>query len=360
MVYLDNAATTPVLPSFIEIVTEVMKKLWGNPSSPHAWGQAAASQLQTARTLAAQAINASSNQIIFTSGGSESNALALNGWDNIYVSAAEHHSIIMTPGAKLLPVNGDGIIMEGKLDQIEPGSLVSIQMVNSETGVWQDIKTLSKLTHDKGAFFHCDAVQAFPHFRIDVKDLDVDFLSISGHKFGCASGVGLLYVKNPYLVSPMIHNTQEFGMRGGTENLPYIVAMAKEMARVAEQNHLDHQLIYTSYESYLYDYFRQHELDFRFNGTRINYAILSVSFRGIDALQLVEALSEQAIYVSTGQACASHEAKPSYILEAMHVPEDYINGTIRLSFSPETTWEDIKQAAAAIVACVKLLGGKDE
>lgn len=360
MIYLDNAATTPVLPSFMETANEVMKKLWGNPSSPHAWGQAAASQLQTARALAAWAINASSDQIIFTSGGSESNALALNGWEKIYAQAVEHHSIMMHPNVELMPVNEDGIIKEGAFGHICFGSLVSVQMVNSETGVWQDIKTLSKLAHDKGAFFHCDAVQAFPHFQIDVKDLDVDFLSISGHKFGCAPGVGLLYVKDPHLISPMIHNTQEFGVRGGTENLPYIVAMSKEMARVAEQNHLNHQLTYTSYESYLYDYFRQHGLNFRFNGTRINYAILSISFRGIDALQLVEALSEQGIYVSTGQACASHEAKPSYTLEAMHVPEDYINGTIRLSFSPETTWEDIKQAAAAIVACVKLLGGKNE
>lgn len=360
MIYLDNAATTPVRESFKKTVAQTMDLLWGNPSQLHAIGQTARSQLESARALAAKAIGAQSNQIIFTSGGSESNALALNGWKKIYVSAVEHHSIMMIPGIKFLPVYEDGIVMTESLNQIEPDSLVSIQMVNSETGVWQDIKTFAKVVHSRGAYIHCDAVQGFPHFRIDVKDLDVDFLSISGHKFGCSAGVGLLYAKDPSLLNPLIHNTQEFHVRGGTENLPYIVGMANEMERVAKQPFLFIELQYADYESYLYDYFYHEGLDFKFNGNSVTYSILSISFRGIDALQLVEALSEQEIYVSTGQACASHEAKPSYILEAMHVPEDYINGTIRLSFSPETTWEDVKQAAAAIVACVKLLGGKNE
>ena len=356
MIYLDNAATTPVHLSFRKQADAVMERVWGNPSSPHKIGGLAASLLQTSRALAAKCIGTTSDHIIFTSGGSESNALALNGRE-VYASAVEHHSILLSPGVHILPVDSEGLVKEGALAEIPDGALVQVQMVNSETGVWQDIKRLAKLTHNRGALFHCDAVQGFPHFRIDVEDLDVDFLSISGHKFGCAPGVGLLYTKDPSKLIPMLHNTQEFGARGGTENLPYISAMAKEMAEVVKQDYEALEMRYMDYENYLTNFFRHEGLDFRFNGTRITYAILNISFRGVDALQLVQALSEQNIYVSTGSACASHEAKPSHILEAMQVPADYIDGSIRLSFSPETNWDDIKYGAQAIAACVKLLGG---
>lgn len=355
MIYLDNAATTKTNEYFIDLVTHVMKTPIRNPSSFHQLGIKASQYLEYARSWAAQAINADSDQIIFTSGGSESNNLALNGWASVYASAVEHHQIISRPGINLLPVDSEGLIIEQELEKIPAGSLVSIQMVNNETGVWQDIKRLCKIVHEHGSYFHCDAVQAFPHFKIDVNDLDIDFLSISGHKFGCAAGVGLLYAKDQTLLSPLIFNSQEFGLRGGTENLPYIFAMAVMMNRVIKQDFDALQQKYIDFEICLTNHFTQAGLDFRFNGTQIMYAILSVSFRNINALQLVEALNEQEIFVSTGSACNSYELGPSYVLKAMKVPEEYINGTIRISFCPETTMEEIEKAAEIIVACVKLL-----
>lgn len=355
MIYLDNAATTKTSVEFAMVSSYIMSSIPCNPSSAHRMGSASKEMLEHARSQAAQTINAESNQIIFTSGGSESNAFALNGWKSIYASSVEHHQIIMTPGINLLPVDTEGLVIEQELEKIPAGSLVSIQMVNNETGVWQDIKRLCEIVHAHGSYFHCDAVQAFPHFRINVKDLDVDFLSISGHKFGCAAGIGLLYAKDKTLLSPLIHNTQEFDLRGGTENVPYIFAMSGLMKDIALQDYEVLEQHYMDFEDYLTTYFTREGLDFRFNGTRITYAILSISFKGINALQLVEALDEQGVMVSTGSACASHETEPSHVLKAMHVPDEYINGTIRISFCPDTTMDEVKEAAEVIAACVKLL-----
>ena len=355
MIYLDNAATTEVSPFFINDAKFILSAHWENASSNSIKGREARQFVETARLRAATAIGASPNQIIFTSGGSECNALALNGWKSIYTSSVEHHQIVMMPGINLLPVDTEGLVIEYELEKIPAGSLVSIQMVNNETGVWQDIKRLCEIVHAHGSYFHCDAVQAFPHFRIDVNDLDVDFLSISGHKFGCAAGIGLLYVKDKSLLSPLIHNTQEFGLRGGTENCAYICGMANRMYSIIHQDYEALEQRYMDFEDYLTTYFTREGLDFRFNGTRITYSILSISFKGINALQLVEALDEQGVMVSTGSACASHETEPSHVLKAMHVPDEYINGTIRISFCPDTTMDEVKEAAEVIAACVKLL-----
>lgn len=370
MIYLDNAATTKPDPLFIEAVNETMREMWGNPSSSHAWGQIAASRLQTARTMAAKAIGARSDQIIFTSSGTEANQLALNFVSNIYASKIEHPSILAYPYL-YFSVDEEGLIIEDILDyQLKDyqlkryngknnnSSTVCVQMVNNETGVWQDVERLAQIAHDNDTLIHCDAVQAFPHFRIDVKELDVDTLSISGHKFGCAPGVALLYAKDPDQVYPLIMNSQEFGLRGGTENLPYIYGMACMMQKVTEQDYDALEQRYIDFDECLVNTFTRERLDFRFNGVQVTYAIRSVGFNGVDGMQLAEALSGHGIMVSTGSACSSGEHQISPVLEAMHVPEKYAKGTIRISFCPETTMEEVQTAANAIAANVKLLGGK--
>lgn len=365
MIYLDNAATTKPDPLFIEAVNETMRKMWGNPSSNHAWGEKAAARLQRSREMAARAIGAKPEQIIFTSSGTEANQLALNLKDDIYASEIEHPSILAYPYLHF-SVDEEGLIIEDILDyqlkyfkeKNDESSTVCIQMVNNETGVWQDVERLARIVHGHGVYLHCDAVQAFPHFRIDVKELDVDFLSISGHKFGCAPGVGLLYAKDPEQVYPLIINSQEFGLRGGTENLPYIYGMACMMQKVTEQDYDALEQRYIDFDECLLNTFTRERLDFRFNGVQVTYAIRSVGFNGVDGMQLAEALSEHGIMVSTGSACSSGEHQISPVLEAMHVPEEYAKGTIRISFCPETTMEEVQLAANAIAANVRLLGGK--
>ena len=364
MIYLDNAATTKPDPLFIEAVNETMRKMWGNPSSSHAWGEKAAARLQKAREMAARAIGAKPEQIIFTSSGTEANQLALNFGCNIFASKIEHPSILANPYEDVL-VDEEGLIWEDILEsQLEYAknhclpNIFCVQMVNSETGVWQDVERLTRIIHDSNGLVHCDAVQAFPHFRIDVNELNVDTLSISGHKFGCAPGVGLLYAKDPDQIYPLIVNSQEFGLRGGTENLPYIYGMACMMQKVTEQDYDALEQRYIDFDECLLNTFTHERLDFRFNGVQVTYAIRSVGFNGVDGMQLAEALSEHGIMVSTGSACSSGEHQISPVLEAMHVPEEYAKGTIRISFCPETTMEEVQLAANAIAANVRLLGGK--
>lgn len=366
MIYLDNAATTKPDPLFIEAVNETMRKMWGNPSSSHAWGMKAAARLQRSREMAARAIGAKPEQIIFTSSGTEANQLALNFVSDVFASDIEHPSV-SEMAHTLLKVDDEGLLKESYVEELLHVSssdyptaryVICAQMVNNETGVWQDVERLARIVHGHGVYLHCDAVQAFPHFRIDVKELDVDFLSISGHKFGCAPGVGLLYAKDPEQVYPLITNSQEFGLRGGTENLPYIYGMACMMQKVTEQDYDALEQRYIDFDECLLNTFTRERLDFRFNGVQVTYAIRSVGFNGVDGMQLAEALSEHGIMVSTGSACSSGEHQISPVLEAMHVPEEYAKGTIRISFCPETTMEEVQLAANAIAANVRLLGGK--
>lgn len=326
-----------------------------NPSSTYS--VPADDLLFLSRNLAASAIGADVYQIVFTSSGSESNNLAVHcNPTELWISAVEHHSLLMIPHDREIPVDSNGIIDEECLKEVPKGALVCIQMVNNETGVFQDIEHLAKIVHDRGAYIHCDAVQGFPHLSIDVKKLGIDSLSISGHKFGCAAGVGVLYVKDPSRLIPLIYNTQERGLRGGTENIPYIAAMANRMVKVAEENAKDNaQLKYMEFENYIYNELVRSKIPFLANGVQICYSILSLSFKGVNGVQLAQVLADQDVFVSTGSACASKLSEPSHVLKAMNISEDYINGSIRISFSSETTMTEVKKATKILITILKYL-----
>ena len=358
MIYLNNASTTKISDSFKKDIQFCFETAWMNPSSTYPVFEQ--ELLWKCRETAAKAINSEVYQIIFTSSGSESNALATSLASNgeLWVSTVEHESLYSIPLTNKIHVDENGKIKEDELYDVPRGATVCIQYVNNETGVFQDIPKIAKILHERGAYLHCDAVQAFPHLPIDVKTLDVDSLSISGHKFGCAPGCGLLFVKDQGRFKPQISNTQEWGLRGGTENLPYIYGMTNRMMKIANSDFDNSKFI--DYEDYIYSSLTASGIDFIVNGVETIYSIISLSFRGIRGLDLAQILADQQIYVSTGSACSSFTNKASHVLEAMNVPKDYIHGSIRISFSPETTMSEVKTATKAIITAVKMLKGRDE
>lgn len=352
LLYLDNAATTKVLP---EVEREILStiKYYGNPSSIHAMGEQSQKIIKKSRTIISSSINASPTEIIFTSSGTEADNLALKGFYfantgyEIVTSPIEHKAILnsckflSSIGAKIhyVDINNEGKIdLEDlkniclKIQKNNNKPFVSIQFANNEIGTIQDIKTLSSIIHNYNGVFHTDAVQAFPEIKIDVKALNIDMLSVSGHKIGTPKGIGFLYIKRGLKLEPIIHGgQQEFSLRAGTENLPYIAGLAKAVQLIDYNSVIDMKN--------LRDYIIKRCIDEFGNNIIINgssYRLannISISFKHTDGEALSMLLSLKNIYVSTGSACNSLNIETSYVLKEINVDKDYILGTIRISLS---------------------------
>lgn len=368
MIYLDNAASTPVLPEALEAAMPFLSECWGNPSSIHAQGRRAAIAVIEARERCALAIGAQPDEIYFTSGGTEADNMALRsaalsgrraGRNRIVASAIEHPAVLNTCKAleaegfeaRYIGADSDGFIDMAQARELidENTAVASVMAANNEVGTVQPIKEIAELCRKCGAVFHTDAVQAAGHIPLDVGELGCDMLSVSAHKFGGIRGAGFLYCRRGVSLEPLIYGGgQESGMRSGTENTAAIVAMGKALeiscGNIARDGGYVRGLRDRLIKSLL-----------AIPGSRLNGGIsgrlagnVNVSFAGVEGESLVLGLDLRGVCASSGSACASGEEEPSHVLRAMGVPEEMLKGSLRLTISARNTAGEIDTAAQAV------------
>ncbi len=363
-IYLDNAATTPILPEVIEVVSSTMLDVYGNPSSAHQHGRKAKTMVETARKNIAKCFNASASEIIFTSGGSEADNLVLInavrnfGVKTIISSKIEHHAVLHT--IDFLEINYDINILwvdlneygevninhlESLLKQNNEKKLVSLMHINNEIGNINPLEKISQLCVENKALFHSDAVQGVGHFDIDVKKLPIDFFVASAHKFHGPKGVGFAYIKKGFALKPILHGgEQERGTRAGTENVHSILGMEKALITAIKNLKRD-----TEYIQDLKNYFVQ-ILKSNFEGVEFNglseskekssYIILNVRFPEKYPMLLFN-LDLKGIAVSGGSACQSGANKGSHVLNSILDKKEVSKTSVRFSFCKFNTKNDI-------------------
>ena len=378
-IYADNAATTKLDDEAFEIMKSYLLECYGNPSQPYFFSMKARRAIKEARATIASCIGALPEEIFFTSGGSESNNWAIKCFGSqsdvrtIFTSEIEHHSILNACKRQgnnstliYLPVTFDGYITSAALQNAimkEKSNravvscetkLVSVMLANNEIGTIQDIKKLAAVSHENGVLFHTDAVQAVGHIKIDVKDLGVDMLSASSHKFNGPKGIGFLYIRKGTLIYSLIDGgQQENGMRAGTENTAAIAAMAvalKNNCAYIEKNTKKLAEIEKAFLSVL----DNSKMDYIRNGGENRVpGNISVSFNGFSGEMLLHRLDLMGICVSTGSACDSKQTQISHVLKAIDLPMNYAKGTIRVSFGKYNTVEEAEIIAKLIISIIK-------
>jgi cysteine desulfurase len=370
--YFDNSATTRPYDEVMDSMVDTMRNYYGNPSSAYSLGLKAELKINESRDIVADTLNCNRDEIIFTSGGSESNNFLIRGFvkpgNEIITTKIEHPSVLNTckalenNGVKViyLDVNGRGKIDLGELEKSinKQTQLVSIMHTNNEVGTVQNIKAIGELIKEKSSRikFHVDAVQAYGKYDIDVKKMHIDLLSASGHKIHGPRGVGIAYVRKGLIPRPLIYGGgQERGFRSGTENLAAVVGLAKAAEKIyknREQNfhHVD------EVKKYFMEKLRDME-EVKINSCGKEYSpyVLSVSFIGVRGEVLLHMLEEKGIYVSTGSACSAKSSKDSHVLEAIGLPKDHIRGTIRFSFGEDNSKEEVDYALDVIDESLKFL-----
>ena len=375
-IYLDHNATTRPAPEVREAVSHWLEN-WGNPSSVHQGGRGPKALLRHSRQEVARMIGADPLEVVFTSGGSESNNLALKGVfhrmrntprNHYLVSSVEHPSILKTVeylrslGAEVekIAVARDGAIdLEAVEKQIRPTTaLVSVMLANNETGSIFPIKKITKLAHKVGALMHTDAVQALGKMLFSVKDLDVDLASFSGHKFYALRGAGVLFCKRGVNIEPLIHGGgQERSRRAGTENLLAIASLAAMAPRLAD---LEAQLLQTESLRAQLESFVLHEISgatVTGKGVRRLANTSSLVIPEVDGETLLMNLDMEGFCVSTGAACSSGSQEPSPALRAMGLSRDEAQSSLRVSLGWETTAEEISAFCETLARVVKRVRG---
>lgn len=376
-VYLDNSATTRCFPEVAELMKQIMCEDYGNPSSLHRKGVQAENHLRTARETIAKILKVNEKELLFTSGGTESDNLALIGaahancrrGKHLITTSIEHPAILQTmkfleeEGYRVtcLPVDEKGCIRPEDLQRAITGEtiLVSIMYTNNEVGSQQPIAQAGALIKkiNPQILFHVDAVQGFGKARIYPKKMNIDMLSVSGHKLHGPKGVGFLYVDSHVKLKPIIFGGgQQGGMRSGTENVPGIAGIAKAA-----------QIMYASYDQDMEKLYRLKKCFIegvkKIDQVVVNGPdcmdgaphIVSVSFKGVRSEVLLHSLEDKGIYVSAGSACSAHKPQPSATLMAMGVPKDLLSSTIRFSFSVFTTMEEINYTLEALYDIIPML-----
>lgn len=375
MIYLDNAGTTKVSKSVKNAMNPYFDEYYGNASSLHSIGQKAKEELDTARTNIATCINANADEIYFTSGGSESDNWAINsackygklkGKKHIITTAFEHHAILNTLKEKekegfvvtYLPVYANGIIhTEDLINAITDDTFfVSIMFANNEIGTIQPINEIGKICKEHNIIFHTDAVQAVGHLPIDVKELNIDMLSCSGHKFHGPKGVGFLYCKKPTPLFPFIlGGNQEKSRRAGTENLAGIVGLSvalcdavKEMEATTKKETCLRDKLFAELSKIPHS---------KINGDATNRLPnnFNMSFEGIEGESLLLLLDDNGICASSGSACTSGSLDPSHVLLAIGLPHEIAHGSLRLTLSKYTTEAEIDTTINVVPKVVSYL-----
>ena len=375
--YFDNSATTRCYPEVAEIVVKTMTEDFGNPSAMHLTGVEAEKYVREAAQILAKILKVNEKEIIFTSGGTESNNLALFGGadankrsGNHIITTSVEHAAVGQPAERLeqmgyevtiVPVDHRGVVQLEALEKaLRPDTiLVSTMYVNNEVGAVMPVEEIAKLVHEKSpkALYHVDAIQAFGKYRIYPKKAGIDMLSVSSHKIHGPKGVGFLYINEKARIQPQIlGGGQQAGMRSGTDNVPGIAGLG-----VAAK------MVYTDFDKKIEHMYQLKERlaegflklpDVRLNGMEIREGapqILSASFLGVRSEVLLHTLEEKGIYVSAGSACSSHKRKAAGTLSAMGMEAAQRESTLRFSFSEENTFEEVDYALEVIGQVLPML-----
>ncbi|MCX5896788.1 MAG: cysteine desulfurase NifS [Proteobacteria bacterium] len=383
-VYADNNATTRVAPEVLEAMLPFFKEQFGNPSSMHYLAKPAEQAITKAREQVACLLNADPSEIVFTSCGTESNNAAIRGVlaalphkKHIITTRVEHPAVrnvcqyLGKNGYRVteLPVDKTGQIDLDELRETldDDTALVSIMWANNETGVIFPVREIADMVKSRGALLHCDAVQAAGKLPVDLRTVNIDLLSISGHKLHAPKGIGVLYIrKGTYFAPLMIGGHQEKGRRAGTENVPYIVGLGKACELALEQKE-DEQTRVKSLRDRLEQELLEKALDASVNGDPTNRLpnTTSISFKYIEGEAILLMLSAEGIAASSGSACTSGSLEPSHVLRAMGVPFTRVHGSIRFSLSRYNSDEDITYIVEKMVPIARRLReispfGRDE
>lgn len=376
VVYSDNAATTPISKNVYNAMLPYLTGSYGNPSSLYKLGREEKKAIEQARGYVADYLNCEPNEIIFTSGGSEADNLAIKGLlfsgklpknkRHIVTSTIEHHAVLYTCqfmeriGYDVTYVNVDeqGHIKLDELEQAitEDTALVSIMAANNEIGTIQPLKEIAEICHKKGTLFHTDAVQAVGHMKIDVKELGIDMLSMSAHKLHGPKGVGALYCRKGIVLEPLIHGGgQERGKRSGTENVAGIVGLGEAVRYASEK--MDVYIPYvTSLRDRLIEGVRKIPYT-RLTGDPVNRLPGTASFviECIEGESLILRLDLAGIATSTGSACSTGSLDPSHVLMAIGLPHEIAHGSLRVTLGEQNTVEDVDYLIEKITYVVKTL-----
>lgn len=375
-IYLDHAATTPVHPKVKEAMLPFLDQAFGNPSSIHQYGREVRSALDQARDQIALSLNADSSRIVFTSGGTEADNLALfgvmeserkKGKNHLITSKIEHHAVLDTcrylerNGFEItyLPVDSKGLVdVEALKEATKPTTaLISIMYGNNEVGTIQPVREIGEWARERGIFFHTDAVQAFGMEKIDVKQLPVDLVTISSHKINGPKGAGALYFAPEVpLIPRSFGGAQERRRRAGTENVLGIVGFGKA-AEIASQNRREHRAKMEGLRQTFLEELENAGINHVVNGDpdrRLPH-IANVSFPGADSETLLMNFDLEGIACASGSACTSGTLEVSHVLKAMNLPEEVTRSAIRFSFGWENTEEEARKAAQITASIVKRL-----
>ncbi len=378
VVYMDYAASTPVRPEVAEAMNQAMLETWGNPSSPHRFGREARKLVDDARRKVADLVGAAPREVVFTSGGTEADNLAIAGTllarrdrgRHLVTSAVEHHAVLGTceylaraglAEVTILPVDAYGRVDPDTLAAaVRPDTvLVSVMLANNEVGTIQPIAELARVCREREVPFHTDAVQAVGTIPVNVRELGVDLLSLAAHKFYGPQGAGALVVRRGHRLEPLLHGgSHERQRRAGTEGVPAIVGLGKaaELAAVELEAYGAHA---RAMRDRLLDGVFGRIADVRLNGhptSRLpNHAHLS--FRGVDGEALLLKLDLLGIACSAGSACAAGAPEPSHVLRALGVEPEWAGGSVRLTVGRPTTAEDVDYVVDCLADTVARLRG---
>lgn len=366
MIYLDNAATTCVDERVLQAMMPWFLGKYGNPGSLHSLGREAKAAVESARAQIAALINCDPEQVVFTSGGSEANNLAIKGslnWrDGVLLSATEHESIWSATEGESYHRSTIAATSTGKIlpyfmqaFSLNDYRLATVMCVNNEVGVINPVKAFAALCHKHGMLFHTDCVQALGSVNVDVKDINCDFASFSSHKIHGPKGVGALYVKKRDTLRSLVSGgaDQEFGLRGGTENVAGIVGFGEACRILQEEFEENIAHIKNLRETFLRGISSVNDVSVI--NAEATPKILNLRFEGVDAQTLVLMADAYGVCISAGSACHSHSNEPSRTLLAMRLTEDEARSCIRVSFSADNSIQEVEDAARIIGLCVKTL-----
>jgi cysteine desulfurase len=376
VIYLDHNATTPVEPEVVGAMLPFLVETFGNASSVHQFGREAKVALETAREQIASFINCEPAELVFTSGGTESDNLALFGAayasrskkNHLIVGATEHHAVIESAEhlhrkegfeLSLLPVNREGFCSPADLEKLmtDQTSVVSVMHANNETGVIQDLRPLADIAHARGALFHTDAVQSVGKIPVDVRALGVDMLSLTGHKIYGPKGTGALFIRQGVKITPLFYGgSHEKKRRPGTENVAGAVGFAKALEMAGKKMQQDAERL-----GRLADYFIDALLsripEVTLNSPRTNRIpqTVNVSFSGLTGEPIILSLDMEGVAVASGSACTSGATEPSHVLTAMGIPPVIANGAIRFSLGRSTDKEQLDRVLSLLPPIIERL-----
>ncbi|WP_102335771.1 cysteine desulfurase family protein [Salimicrobium jeotgali] len=371
-IYLDHAATTPVHDEVIEAMVPVYREIYGNPSSIHQYGRKARQVLDEARRKVAAFIGAGEKEIIFTSGGTEADNLAIFGVTgeldkgHIITTSIEHHAVLHAVAAlekqgfdvTYVAPEPDGAVTAEAVEEAlrEDTVLVSVMMVNNETGVRQPVEEIGEALKNHPAYFHSDAVQALGIENIDVRETAVDLLAFSGHKINGPKGIGFLFAREGVPLTPMTYGgEQERKRRAGTENVQAVKGLEKAM-EMMEESRQENVAQYENYKKSFLSVLEEEDVSFEVNGQNTTAAIVNISFHNMDVETMLTNFDLEKVAASSGSACTAGSFEPSHVLSAMFPDHpERMRNSIRFSFGAANTETNVKEAARRVASIYRRL-----